>query len=170
MSLLYARHGHTCGPDAVNVDFVPAGYDVVNESRTDGRRGGGLAVLYKADLDVVKVNNTVNATFELLIVAIGKGADRLLLVNIYRPPDMNSFLEELADLLDKFAGARVVFTGDLNCPGRISDAVDDRLQTLLSCYDLEIVNKRSTHIHHDGHLSKLDVMFDLLDVNFRTGC
>ena len=150
-------------PDAVNMDFVPAGYDVINEPRADGRRGGGLAVLYKADLNVVKVNNAVKATtFEQLTVAIGTGSTRLLLVNIYRPPDtnVNMFLAELADLLDELAGARVIFTGDLNCPGNIPDAVDDRLQTLVSCYDMEIVNKGPTHIHHDGKLRKLDVMFE----------
>ena len=34
-----------CVPDAANMDFVPAGYDCINVSRTDGRRGGGLVVL-----------------------------------------------------------------------------------------------------------------------------
>src|SRR5664279_326188 len=58
--------------DAVNRDFVPDGYDVINEPRTDGRPGRGLAVLFKSNLNVVKItSSTVRTTFDLLIAAIG---------------------------------------------------------------------------------------------------
>jgi len=56
----------------------------------------------------------------------------------------------MEDLLDELAGSRVVFTGNFNCPGVTPDAVDDRFQTLLSCYSMQIFNDGPTHMHHDG--------------------
>jgi hypothetical protein len=64
--------------------------------RPDGRRGGGLAVLFRTNLPVVKVNSNIKPTsFELLIIAVGKDANRFLVVTIYRPPDtnMNTFVK-----------------------------------------------------------------------------
>jgi len=104
------------------MDFVPDGYDVINEPRADGRRGGGLAVVFKASINVTKVVNFVHCTmFDTLTVAIGTNANRSLLVNVYRPLDTSicSFLEE-------FAGNAII-TGDFNYPGATSDTVDGML-------------------------------------------
>jgi hypothetical protein len=87
----------------VNRDFVPDGYDVINEPRSDSHAGRGLAVLYKSSLNVTKVTNSLTrTTFDLLLVAVGTESDRLLLANIYRPPTtrLGTFFDELADLFD----------------------------------------------------------------------
>ena len=149
--------------DAINRDFVPDGYDVINDPRTDGRRGGGLAILFRSSLNVVNVvSKSTRTTYDLLLAAIDTGGDRILLANIYRPPDtnLNTFFEELADLFDEFSGGRIVFAGDLNCPGASPYCVDTRLDVLLSCYNLVAVNDGPTHLHHNGRLNKLDLMFE----------
>jgi hypothetical protein len=62
--------------DTVNMDFVPDGYDVINEPRSDGHHGRGLPVLFRSGLNVVKVTNSVaRTTFDLSLMAIGIGSD-----------------------------------------------------------------------------------------------
>ena len=63
-------------------------------------------------------------------------------------------------MFDEFSGGRIVFAGDLNCPGDSPDCVDTRLDVLLSCYNLVAVNDGPTHLHHNGRLNKLDLMFE----------
>src|SRR5208282_4233781 len=54
--------------DAVNMDFVPDGYNIINQPRSDGRCGGGLAIVYKRHLNVAMIENNVQrTTFDLLI-------------------------------------------------------------------------------------------------------
>jgi len=145
------------------MDFVPDGYNVINEPRSDGRCGDGLAIVYKRHLDVVLIENNVQrTTIDLLITAVGKGADRFLVVNIYRPPDTNKsqFFDELADLLDAVSGSRVVLTGDFNCPATTPDVIDTRLDILVSCYNQVVVNDGPTHVHANDVENKLDLMFE----------
>jgi hypothetical protein len=70
------------------------------------------------------------------------------------------FLEELADLLDDLSGGSTIFTGDLKCSGDSSEAIDTRLNSLLTCYNLISVNEGLTHLHFDRTQSKLDLTFE----------
>jgi hypothetical protein len=54
----------------------------------------------------------------------------------------------------------VIYTGDLNCPGDSPEAIDTRLDTLLTCYNLVVTNDGPSHLHYDGSQSKLDLMFE----------
>ena len=60
----------------------------------------------------------------------------------------------------EFSGGCIVFAGHFNCPGDFPDRVDSRLDVLLSCYNLVAVNDGPTHLHHNGLLNKLDLMFE----------
>jgi Endonuclease-reverse transcriptase len=156
----WTRHG---AHDAVNRDFVPDGYDVINKPRDGGRPGGGLATLFKSELNVREIPSDIKpTTFDLLVTTIGEGSEQILLANIYRPPstNINIFFNELADLLDELSGRRVIFAGDFNCPGETADTINSRLDVLLSCYNQVVVNEGPTHVHFDGGQNKLDLMFE----------
>lgn len=59
---------------------------------------------------------------ELLTVVAGSESDRCLpVVAIHHPPDINTFVDEQADLFDDMSSDSVVFAGDFNCPSGVAE-------------------------------------------------
>ena len=55
-------------PNAVSEDFIRSGYSVINASRSDGRRGGGLDIVYREHLKVAHVSLKIApSAFEVLV-------------------------------------------------------------------------------------------------------
>ena len=94
---------------------LPIGYRFCSIPRV-GRRGGGVALLYKDTLTVTSVTDESTAAFVSLSVCVKSGSSTLHLVVMYRliPNRKNKltckdFLDEFSKLIDKFALASGLF-------------------------------------------------------------
>ena len=152
-------------PDAISHDFVRPGYNVINAPRLGGRRGGGLAIVYREDLKVTRVSPKIKLdTFEVLVVRITVGVERFLLANLYRPPGVAvvAFLDELSDLDEALTemGGHLFFIGNFNVPENTPNDVDKRMAAWLSCFNYMVVNDGPTHLHSNGSDSKFDLIIE----------
>jgi len=121
--------------------------------------------VFREDLKVTQCQLKVNpSTFEFAAVRLAVGCQRFLIANIYRPPgtSITTFFDEISDLTDAMSsmGGHPILMGDFNCPGDCPNKVDTRLATLISCYNMCIVNKDPTRLNHDGAMSMLDVIIE----------
>jgi len=69
---------------------------------------------------------------------------------MYRPPPAPTvaFFDELSDMISEvlLLSGNLIIVGDLNCPGRSSITVDDRLTAVLADYDMVQRVRTATHI------------------------
>ena len=77
------------------------GYKSLSIFRQD-RVGGGIAIVYKSELNISIASRQPFKTMELLCFSISTGNRLINLITIYRPPDSNvlEFCNELAKLLE----------------------------------------------------------------------
>jgi Reverse transcriptase (RNA-dependent DNA polymerase)/Endonuclease-reverse transcriptase len=137
-------------PDVIKLGAVPEGYSIVHEHRSGsgatnggvGRRGGGLAIIYRNifDVRVLEMTDINHTTFELMLVRLSAAAESVVLAAIYRPPasSVNIFCSELSDMLDTGGalGNRFVLLGDFNCPGNDAISVDTSLGAFIDRYNI----------------------------------
>ena len=134
-------------PPALLGNVAPDGFQVHHTSRSTsspGRRGGGLAVLYRDNitLKVVHLNTSVT-TFELQCVVLRFDRTACLLLNTYRPPHSaptQTFFNELAELLveaSTYHSGPIILCGDVNCPGTTPGTINSNLDDLLHTVDFE---------------------------------
>lgn len=94
---------------------TPPGYNYIQKPRSLGR-GGGLAVIYNADI-IVKELPTNVVTFECVHFVMA-GAVQLQVVLVYRPPKVpkSSFLPEFSELLSTVCpmSPSTLILGDFN--------------------------------------------------------
>ena len=152
-------HDDTC----VN-GLLPDGYAIYRADRTDGRRGGGVALIYKQCLDI-KCNKTVKyAQFEYLLCSIVVNNSSISIVVVYRPPpsqenqlNTNTFLNEWDEFLSDFSTTtnEVVIVGDLNIHlDNLTHHHTITMKRTLECFGLQQHVHQSTH--YCGHT--LDVL------------
>jgi len=145
-------------PAATQMDIAPDGFDVLHvnrppppESSSSRRvrpqRAGGLAVIYRCELDV-KVHrlqfSTSPTTFEQQLVSIKSGkTPGIIIANLYRQPVSSTapskFFDELADLISAIStssGHDVIVCGDLNCAGDNPFTVDTRLTSVFDAANM----------------------------------
>ena len=81
--------------------LCPSGYKALSISR-HGRTGGGIAIIYKNDLNINVTKGQPLETMESTCFSINTGSRVVNLIAIYRPPDSNAleFCNELANLLE----------------------------------------------------------------------
>ena len=72
--------------DIARGDMTPAGYTLHEEPRPGEKRGGGVAVLCKASIKVMKAKRFKANTFESMNALITSGTKLVRLVVVYRPP------------------------------------------------------------------------------------
>src|SRR5260221_14140948 len=58
-----------------------------------------------------------------------------------------TFTSELSDPQDSLPPGHTIVVGDVNCPGRTSCTVDERLTTLLSSHNLVMGSKGPTRVY-----------------------
>ena len=69
-------------------DIVPPGYDILSEPRSDGRLGGGVALVYKSSMKVNDITHTNQPTrLEYMDVHVKFRNKTLNLYIIYRYPN-----------------------------------------------------------------------------------
>ena len=81
--------------------LCPHGYKALSISR-HGRTSGGIAIIYKNDLNINVTKGQPLETMESTCFSINTGFRVVNLIAIYRPPDSNAleFCNELANLLE----------------------------------------------------------------------
>lgn len=103
---------------AVCADLTPNGYSFKNIHRPD-KKGGGVGILYKSNLDILFHPDKKLASFEHLSATLRTKANSFNLLLIYRPPNASSFslfLEEFTEnVIDIIASKKeVLIGGDFN--------------------------------------------------------
>ena len=97
--------------------LCPNGYKSLSISRQD-RVGGGIAIVYKSDLNISITSSQPFKTMELSCFSISTGNRLINLITIYRPPDSNvlEFCNELAKLLETNINlsGELILLGDFN--------------------------------------------------------
>ena len=118
------------------MDIAPSGFQCHHVCQPGPHRGGGQAIVCRSFLqsrDYSFQSNFRPGSFELQVISINLGGERTLLVNIYRPPQLNknTFWEEFAELVDILTtsvGDSFLIAGDLNLPGGSPSTMDDNFR------------------------------------------
>ena len=145
------------GDDAKIQEMKDRGWEIYSAPRKQ-RIGGGVAIIYKADLGVKNCGAKSFKTFESIEATIGNSTELIRLVNIYRPPyskraphTQSQFLAEFKEYqeeLDDKVGKTLVM-GDFNFHmERPSEFYPKKLQELLEESGLsQLVPIKPTHAH-----------------------
>ena len=146
------------------------GYELHHAFR-EGKRGGGVAILYKKHL-IVKNGNASSSQFSsfeyAFVILTLQSKKHVVLLCVYRKQEVpfQSFEEEFGPFMDKLLnrGEMLLVMGDFNVwvdVERNSDA--KKLTTLMSAYGLSQLIKESTHkeghtldhLYHNKHMFTL---------------
>ncbi|KAL6471532.1 hypothetical protein MHYP_G00201820 [Metynnis hypsauchen] len=132
-------------------ESCPPGYRYLQKACSTGR-GGGLAVIYRCELELSLQPLPELSSFECLAFK-SKHLSSVLFLLIYRPPKPNSsFILEISNLLATFcsSSADVIILGDMNIHVDIPScrSATEFLQ-LLDCLNLKQLVVAPTHIR--GH-------------------
>ena len=145
--------------DAIRAELCPAGYKPIDYART-GRGGGGIGLLYKDSLQVTKVRNGEEESFEYceLLVQISS-LRKIRVVIVFRPPfsenhrvPMGIFLREFSSYMESIilSNDHLLILGDFNIHMDVStDADTAKFVDLLESLGLE--QHVSGPTHTDGH-------------------
>ena len=130
-------------------ELTPSGYKIHSVPR-QGRRGGGLALLYPSTITVTFSDSKSYRSFELLTATVTQAQHSIKLYAIYRPPSGSSgvFMEDFADLVDSSTTSPGIplLLGDFNIHVDSSSDPDTvKFMSLLSEANLEQHVKTPTH-------------------------
>ena len=137
-------------------EIPPPGFKIISKPRSDGRQGGGIALIYKGyyTINDLKINTNSQcmelSAFDLRI------QDRVIdLLAIYKYPNTSvvSFCNDLADILGNnilTLKGHCILTGDFNI--QLDDASDNNTRTLNDMLDsLGMINHVTFPTHKHGH-------------------
>lgn len=102
--------------DRVKAELLPCGYSMMHRMR-QGKRGGGVAIIYKSNLSVKSVNNTSHpSSFELMEVVVAQNCVNFNLFVLYCPVVSTGLHDEVGDLLTQVATSKTkgLILGDFN--------------------------------------------------------
>ena len=149
------RDGITLG------NLLPPGYKVEHIPRKG--KGGGVALVYRANLSLDIQKGSVYSSFESIEALVSTGNDCVRLVNVYRPPSSSKYGQPPSVFMDEFAtfidsrstmSGRLLITGDFNFHVEDlhnSDAAQFR--NLIYSLNLDQHITEPTHVH--GHILDL---------------
>ena len=105
--------------DLESKQIAPPGYSCISHPQSDGRMGGGIAIVFKGHIKVKNVENGQKETMEYGIFMFRIRDTVINLLVIYRFPNTSviTFCNELADVFeDKIQDLTgyVMLTGDFN--------------------------------------------------------
>ena len=149
------------GDNIILNELLPPGYDIRHVDR--GRRGGGVALIYKKDISFRHIVTTNEITqFELLdcIIKVNKLSTRVVVV--YRPPPScknglryEDFAVEWASYIEQFVEVQeeLLIVGDFNIHVDSSNNESQSFLDILNANGLIQHVKSSTH--QKGHILDL---------------
>ena len=99
-------------------DLTPDGYKLHHVPWQGGKGGGGVAVVYKANMSMTKQPTESYTSFEHMEVLMRTSNDCIRLSVMYRPPSNSvaDFMEDFLDFIDHHTttSGRLLVVGDLN--------------------------------------------------------
>src|SRR5271156_6368890 len=133
--------------------MTPAGYSIIHQPRPVGK-GGGVALIYRSFLKVIKIQLPIFTTFESLCTKFTISASSFTLLTVYRPPNYSQsvFVSEMSSLFEDLASStsELLITGDFNIHVDIPlDPFSKSFSNLLETFDLKQHITFPTHNH--GH-------------------
>jgi hypothetical protein len=145
--------GNVTLDNAIMKDSCPPNYQSIHKPRI-GKKGGGLAFIFKTSLKTSTLPLTVSVTtFECLPIKVTVASKTFVIINIYRPPStcLNIFYEELADLFAHFLSIyeEVIFVGDFNVRILTDARIRSDFNNLLACFNLSQHVSSPTHCKGD---------------------
>ena len=136
--------------------LLPDGYDIRHVDREQGKRGGGVALIYKNSIKAISSSSLCYQQFESMIVTLSINNKTVYMFVLYRPPPSTqngfktaTFFEEFSEFISEHVTttAEIIIVGDLNLHLDINTNPHTRQFTnLLACSGLK---------QHDILLSKL---------------
>ena len=129
--------------------LCPSGYKALSISK-HGKISGGIAIVYKNDLNISITRGQPFKTKESTCFSINTGSKVINLIAIYRPLDSNvlEFCNELANLLESKinSSGKLILLGDFNIAvNKPSDAVPATFLDVLSSFNLINRVDKPTH-------------------------
>ena len=139
-------------PTNVINSILPPKYCIINAPRAQGR-GGGIAVIYRSYLKVVKLPLPSYTSFESLFVALTVGSSTCKVIVIYRPPSssMTTFLDEFSSLLTDIVSSpcEILISGDFNI--HVDDTSAPYTSSFLSLLDSFGLTQHIDRPTHEGN-------------------
>lgn len=129
------------------------GYKIYHHFRKE-KTGGGVAVIYKASLKLVRVFHNQSELFESISVKVKlQDGTSVLTSCLYRPPGsmrhfLSDFEEFIADIFTRFE--KIIICGDLNIHLDKISAHSTEFQNIISSYGLNQLVASATH--KAGHI------------------
>ena len=139
-------------------EITPAGFKLHQVPR-ENKKGGGVAVLVRNDIDSVLCQTDQRETFKHITIKLSDRQSSQLLVHvIYRPPSTSKsrFIEEFNSFMEAAALSphENIILGDVNIQLDSQNCWTDNFNTILLYFDF--IQHVSTPIHIQGHI--LDVL------------
>ena len=139
-------------------EITPAGFQLHQVPR-ENKKGGGVAVLVRNDIDSVRCQIDRRETFEHITVKLSDRQSSQLLVHvIYRPPSTSKsrFIEEFNSFMEAAALSphENIILGDVNIQLDSQNCWTENFNTVL--LDFDFIQHVSTPTHIQGHI--LDVL------------
>ena len=139
--------------DQVLCTACPIGYSAINFPWPSGRRGGGIAVIFRDSVRVSSINFSFSSrAFEHSAGSVTLFSSSFYLSTIYRPPSLNTelFLSDFSSLLELLTAtpSKLLIIGDFNI--HIDDPANGtgrKFLLLLQSFDL---TQSVTGTTHDG--------------------
>ena len=137
-------------------EIPPPGFKIISKPRSDGRQGGGIALIYKENYTINDHKiNTNSQCMELSAFHLHIQDHVIDLLVIYRYPNTSvvSFCSDLADILGNnilTLKGHCILTGDFNT--HIDGTSDNNTRTLNDMLDsLGMINHITFPTHKQGH-------------------
>ena len=148
-------------------EFLPPGYKLLHQARTN-QRGGGVGIVYKGGLDVVKTDSSDGTTLlEYLTCKVSLHKKQFILCSMYRSPssknsdflnEWNTLLSDLVILPDE-----LMLCGDLNLYLDVPSN-NNTIQFLQSLDACGLIQHVTEPTHYQGHT--LDVIITRASNNY----
>jgi hypothetical protein len=137
-------------------EMTPPGYSIQHSPRPN-RRGGGLAIIHRSDLETDTIKPIKFSTFECFITRVKHPKACFHLAAVYRPPQSSpaKFFDEFSELLESLsADSNHLILGDFNLPFNSKHHADGiKLESLLECANYQQHINVATHTN--GHILDL---------------
>ena len=149
--------------ESIIAEIIDMGYQIKFQPRRGSKRGGGVSVLYKPDLNVEKCNVKSYKTFEVLQTTVKSSCDLYRVSTFYRTGSLSSsnrslFINDLNDYLESLIHLKgeSILCGDFNI--HVQDELSVNTSALYSITEsfgyVQLVTEAT---HRDGNT--LDLLF-----------
>jgi len=152
---------HETGDDVIKAELTPSGYKILNKPRMSGDPGGGIAIIYRSNLQISISNQSHEniTSFEYFETKFTSHQGDIHFVCVYRPPPskknklkLSTFVDEFTDFIHTKENARgkLLIFGDINIHfDQASDTEANKIKSYLDSLSLEQLITVPTH--NRGH-------------------